>query len=394
MLLSKPVVKSLSSDINPESFHLWSASFLAFINKLRCSASDVLLVSDEQWLANLSDNVHGQAWLDLDSYMSTTLFACFDTASTSKHVEVLSQRLKRTNGLQSGRAIWLSLSEAANPTTGPRKQERDRTLAAKTYFTTRPSAVEVELAMEHLLTDWSSSSDGKVGDPVTFIKYLCTKLPASLHIRAEAIEAEAYRAEVLTQYMPWTFRQLTELVSIAFRANTPATKVVSAAEQATINAAFWAQKRDQDGKQPGGGGKQPDGAKQCPLCSSFEHAYAKCKRNCSRCNCKSCPASMRTGKCIFETNSVDPKMKNALGKVVPGYIVKKLEKILASGAPRPHDAKAFQAEQATAPPPAPAEQPSTNTAYRQPIPPNAPGHVSFTCTAPAIRTPVTTNVGL
>lgn len=133
---------------------------MAFVNKLRCSAADVLTVSDEQWLKNLTDETYGQDWLDLDSHMSTTLFACFDTASSSKHVEVLSQRLKRTNGLQSGRAIWQSLAEAANPTTGPRKQERDRELAAKSYFTARPTAVEVELGMEHLLTDWASTSDG------------------------------------------------------------------------------------------------------------------------------------------------------------------------------------------------------------------------------------------
>ena len=136
------------TDANPDRFHLCSASFMAFLLKLRCSASDILLATDSQWLANLQDNTHGQSWLDLDSLLSTTLYACFDTSSSSKHVEVLSQRLKRSNGLQSGRAIWKALTENANPTSGPCKQEKEHRISSKSYFNANPTPVEIELALE------------------------------------------------------------------------------------------------------------------------------------------------------------------------------------------------------------------------------------------------------
>ena len=330
MLLPKSVVKSLNTDANPDRFHLWSASFLAFIQKLRCSASIVLSATDDEWIANLSDDTHGQSWLELDSLMSTTIFACLDTAAASKHVEVLTQRLKRTNGLQSGRAIWRSLHDAANPTSGPRKREHEKRIGQKSYFTAQSTAVDIELSMEHLLTDWASTSEGRLADPILFIKHVCTKLPSSIAVKSEEIERVAFESEACTQRLPWTFRELTDIVSIALRA---ASKSTAAAAEA---AAFWAQK--QKGSEPPPDDTSKTGAfagpKKCPLCSSTEHAYAKCKRNCSTCNCKSCPASMRTGKCVLETKSVDPKLKNANGKPVPPYIIQKLQGIVDSGVPQ------------------------------------------------------------
>ena len=182
MFLSKSIIKTLNTDANPEKYNLWSSSFLTFMQKLRSSASDVLTFSDAQWLTCLNDNEYGQSWLELDSIMSTTLFACFDTASSSKYVEVIAQRLKRTNGLQSGRAIWQALSEAANPTSGPRRQERESIVKSKSYFTNTTTPVECELAMEHMLTDWSSTTEGKTGEPLAFIKYACSKLPGRINL--------------------------------------------------------------------------------------------------------------------------------------------------------------------------------------------------------------------
>ena len=125
MLLSKSIIKALHSNADPEQFTAWSSLFCSRIARLECSALDCLLMDDAQWrsctLSNTDRTDTRQQWESLDYNLSTTLLACFDPAS--KHFQLLSTRLKRQGGWSSGRDVWHALTDAASPTSGPRKQD-------------------------------------------------------------------------------------------------------------------------------------------------------------------------------------------------------------------------------------------------------------------------------
>lgn len=194
---------------------------LAYHRSTNCNAgaSSVLLMSEAQWAKCLCDDTHGQQWLELDSLLSTTIFACFTT--TSKHVQILSSRLARTDSWSSGRAIWDMLKDAANPTSGPRKQEREANIKSKNYFTDKMDATATEVALERLLTDWMGTTEARTGDPILFMKYLSPNLPNTIAAKRDDWLNTVFEREATHRFLPWNFRDFSEIVGVALRNASP-----------------------------------------------------------------------------------------------------------------------------------------------------------------------------
>ena len=301
LLLAESVIKAIQTTLEPDGHSRWLIKFQSFIRRVSPSAARIIDMSEDQW-AECCHSPYADDWATVDSLLASTLTATIKPGTEGS--ELLEERMITTRQWDSGYAILSTIESILFPTGGPQLRRREREIETRKYFEGKLTPNVVMLQCSRIQRDWSRLPEGKLNDPIKFLKHAFSKLPQSkLNVaKSEAWLNKAYEAEACGRDLPWSWADLSSMISVLLCPDTPAE--ANATDRVTTPA-------------PG---------QRCVVCGQHDHIATNCTRKCQGCGMKGCPGTMGgKGKCAVLLGKIPNDWKGPTGQKPPAKILRFLQ---------------------------------------------------------------------